>query len=201
MSRAKKGRRSQRSRQQIDTLSVDRAEAKLVATIEATGLADVVESEASKEQLTAKCRVHNEKMWLPIITFILQEEQRQDDWVVHICQHHFLLDDRLVYAWNITFGADPVSKYIDDLCNVIRRMSSSIRSVMDEKPTPPPNRSKSHPKSNKTSVGFVVENGEVVSSPLIGASRSRNQPEGPVGSVGKRSKGAHTIGSKGNQYQ
>lgn len=211
----KKSKRAAQSPSATSTIDLPTLEGKISEAVISTGIAEVVRSESSHKQITLKCRVHNEKVWLPIVNFLLQEEDRSRQWEAHICQHYFLYKGKLVYTWSMTFGSDDLAFAVDDISRIISTMSQSIRHFSAQKPVESSTRAPVV-KGNGDSASMKrvrdddvpgagidssMKGREVVEMPLVGVTAKRNQPEGPVGMTGRRSKGAHLIGNKRNQYQ
>lgn len=139
----------------------------------ATGVADVVRL-STDPQISALCRVHNKRVWVTIIEYVLT---RKTCWSAHICQQYFLRGGRLVYGWNFIVQPDG---------NTSEAIKEVVRLLMEG--------AKVAPRVS----GF---GGEISEFPLVGASPRRSSSKiafdprlpGPD-SGGPSHKGAYPVG-------
>ena len=74
----------------------------LARAIEASGVAEVIRSSSDKTSARALYRVHEKRIWLGILEFVLS---RAEGWSAHVCQQYFMRGGRLVYGWNFILQA------------------------------------------------------------------------------------------------
>jgi hypothetical protein len=113
--------------------------------IEASGVAEVIRCNESKEQVHVFHRVLDKVKWASILEYILT---RKSCWDAHTCQQYFMRGGKLVYGWN--FILQPTGELEAAVAEVTKLLVEAAKVV---------------PK--------VVGSGQLTSFPLVGATPRR----------------------------
>lgn len=166
------------------------------------------------DQVKLRLRIFDLETWThQLLPIVLKEELRmnaQEDeggWNLHICRQYMFdsVSGKLKFFWNFIVSSTDIKQAVRDLCRLVDMYTIQMK----EMPAPPllvvptsSQRSKRGPSvpleekdlfSNREAGGVVLEDGLVVSIPLLGGA-NRNVPEGSFFEKGKGQKGAHIIG-------
>ena len=105
----------------------------LVAAISSVGVVTVLRSSMNEKQLKLRLRISSQSKWKHMLTFLLREEVRvRGAWNLHVCQHHLLYLDRLVYTWNFVLQSDDLDSATRDVCRMFDLIRSNL-SLFEEK--------------------------------------------------------------------
>jgi hypothetical protein len=105
----------------------------LVAAISSVGVVTVLRSSMNEKQLRLRLRISSQSKWKHMLTFLLREEVRvHGAWNLHVCQHHLLYLDRLVYTWNFVLQSDDLDSATRDVCRMFDLIRSNL-SLFEEK--------------------------------------------------------------------
>jgi len=169
-------------------------------------------------QARLRLRVYDPEVWVhQFLRVLCKEELRGESlpenerWNLHVCRQIMYdeASDKMKFFWNFVVSSPELRTAVRDLCRLIDMFVSR----MSDMPAPPPlvPRAPSRagvrkkgkgpvPLSDEEDMftgrgadGAVMENGQVVSIPLLGGA-NRNKPEGSFFEKGKSQKGAHNIG-------
>ena len=168
-------------------------------------------------QIKLRLRAYDLEAWthqfLPVVfKEELRNDSRPDDeqWVLHICRQYMYdeVGKKLKFFWNFIVSASDIEGAVRDLCRLIDMFVARVEDMEVPVALPRAPRRAPRPQAKKGAPvieeedlfsgsggasGVVVEDGQVVSIPLLGGA-NRNAPEGGLFEKGKSPKGAHSIG-------
>lgn len=178
---------------------------------------EILSQAEDTDQVKLRLRIFDPETWThQFLPVIFREELRvatreEEGWSLHICRQYMYdeVSKKLRFFWNFIVSSADLKQAIRDLCLLIDMFV--VR--MGELPPPPPLISSAPIKrdgkreraiameekeegdlfAGRGADGAVVEEGRVVSIPLLGG-LGRNVPEGGLFEKGKNPKGAHAIG-------
>jgi hypothetical protein len=99
---------------------------RLARALEATGLAQAVNSTYGESQVRVLCRVlpGKDDEWVGLVRRLLLateiEQGRPYSWQAHICRLYFLKEKKLVFGWNVSIQSLDMSTSLDYLNRVVR---------------------------------------------------------------------------------
>lgn len=179
----------------------------------------VVQTNDFKKRAQLLFRVNKIRQFLPVIDFLLSEEERQDEdgeerrWAVDISRVYMRYNGRLIYAWR--FVLQSKSGTLQESLTEVRRLLD-LANRMNIQPVEEKRKPRTqfyHDDMRPDDAGFssngTVIDGEVMEMPLVGVDTSRNKPQAPILTAGVRgmgkksgvsSRGAHLIGPTKGQY-
>lgn len=124
--------------------TLDKKAALLSRAIEACGVVEIIRCSADAGSVKALYRVHEKRLWLGILEYILS---RAEGWSAHVCQQYFMRGGRLVYGWNFILQSEDLTKATESVARLLVQAAAVV------------------PKT--------ITRGSVDSYPLVGASPRR----------------------------
>lgn len=111
--------------------TVDKRAHLLKEAIEFSGVAEVIRCSADAGSVKALYRVHEKRLWLGILEYILS---RADGWSAHVCQQYFMRGGRLVYGWNFILQSEDLNAATEQVARLLQQAATVVPKTVSRGP-------------------------------------------------------------------
>jgi len=111
--------------------AIDKRARLLKEAIELSGVTEVVRCSADDGSVKVLYRVHEKRLWLGILEYILS---RADGWSAHICQQYFMRNGRLVYGWNFILQGVDLNTATEKVAKLLQQAAQVVPKTVGRGP-------------------------------------------------------------------
>lgn len=111
--------------------TIDKRARLLKEAIEFSGVVEVIRCSADAASVKALYRVHEKRLWLGILEYLLS---RADGWSAHVCQQYFMRGGRLVYGWNFILQSADLNVATEHVARLLQQAVSVVPKTLGRGP-------------------------------------------------------------------